>query len=74
MTYQIYAVKDALVAYNTPFILLNEDVAKREFRIMLEHTDEIKRKDLSLWKLGTFEDETGTIVPMIPEMVVFGKE
>lgn len=73
MVYKIYTVRDALVGYNAPFIMVNEDVAKREFRTLCEKKKEVA-DDLSLWEIGSFDDETGTIIPLIPEMVKFGKE
>lgn len=63
----IYAVHDARVkAFNDCFMLPHEDLAKRGF------VHEVNRKgsdlgahfrDYSLWKLGDFDDQTGTIVP-----------
>lgn len=74
MTYNIYTVHDKVMgSYMAPFIMINEEAAKREFKIMCTRKPEIA-EDLTLWKLGTFEDETGTIVGKMPEMITFGKE
>ena len=74
MTYGIYTVHDKVIgAYMAPFIMVNEDAAKREFSIMCKRKPEIA-EDLSLWKLGTYEDEKGTVIGVVPEMVRFGKE
>lgn len=74
MTYEIFSARDALIGFNAPFIMVNENVAKRDFLDRLEKAPEHLKKDLSLWNIGTFDDETGTIIPKMPSMVIFGKE
>lgn len=74
MIYHIYSAKDALIGFNAPFIMLNEDVAKRDFLDRIEKAPTHLKNDLSLWEIGTFDDETGTIIPKVPKMVTFGKE
>lgn len=72
MIYGIYSVKDALIGFNAPTIMVNEEVAKRNFQSMVKKSD--IGNDLSLWDLGTFDEDTGTIIPKMPTMVTFGKE
>lgn len=69
MLYNFYSVHDKVVgAYNAPTIFVNEEAAKRSFRALQEKRPDIAQ-DLTLWNIGTFEDETGTIIPIIPKMV-----
>lgn len=69
MLYNLYSVRDKIVnAYNAPTLFVNEEAAKRSFRALLQKRPDIA-EDLSLWNLGTFEDETGTIIPNMPKMV-----
>lgn len=74
MIYQIFSARDTLIGFNAPFIMINEQVAKRDFLDRIEQAPPHIRNDLSLWNIGTFDDETGTIIPKMPEMVIFGKE
>lgn len=65
MDLKIYAVKDTVAgAYMNPFYLNNDEVAKRSFKqaCMDENSQYHKiAKDLQLYRLGTFNDETGEI-------------
>lgn len=69
MLYNLYAVRDKIVgAYNAPTLFVNEEAAKRSFKALLQKRPDIA-EDLTLWNIGTFEDETGTIIPTIPRLV-----
>lgn len=72
MIYNIYTVRDKLIGYNGPFIMPNEEVAKRAFHQRLEKDP--NAEDLSLYFIGEFNEETGEIKAKEPTMVVFGKE
>ena len=72
MIYGVYAVKDILIGFNAPFIMGNDEVAKRTFKQTVGNKPE--RNDLQLWKLGNWNDETGTFTNNSPLMLAFGKE
>lgn len=65
MILHIYAVRDTVNgAFMNPFYLNNDEVAKRSFKMACEdeNSNYFKiRKDLQLFKLGTFNDESGEI-------------
>lgn len=66
MKLYIYAVKDTIQgAFMNPFYLQNDNVAMRSFKntIQSETMNQIKMnaKDMQLFKLGEFEEETGKI-------------
>lgn len=73
MIYKMYTVRDRLIGYNAPFIMPNEEVAKRAFKQRLEKDP--NAEDISLYYLGEYNDETAEIkLTKEPEMVTFGKE
>lgn len=72
MKYGVYSVKDVLVGFNNPFLMVNDDVAKRAF---IQNTKgKPEAPDLQLFKLGTFDDETGKFSDNEPVALAFGKE
>ena len=70
MIYNLYAIQDTLVGFNAPFIMVNEDVAKREYNNYLKTTK--NTEDLRLFKIGTYDDSTGTIIGEVPKCIVGG--
>ena len=72
MIYDLYAIQDVMVGFNAPFIMVNENVAKREYNNFLEKTK--NPTDMRLFKVGTFDDATGTVLPLTPECIMGGGE
>ena len=72
MIYDLYAIQDVMVGFNAPFIMVNENVAKREYNNFLEKTK--NPTDMRLFKIGTFDDATGTVLPLTPECIMGGGE
>lgn len=70
MKYTLYAVQDTMIGFGTPFIKINEEVAKRDYKNFLQA--EPNRKDMRLFKLGEYDDETGIIDPVIPTIIEGG--
>lgn len=70
MIYSMYAIQDTMIGFNAPFIMVNEDVAKREYNNFLKKNP--NAPDMRLFKIATFDDATGTIIPIIPECIVGG--
>lgn len=66
---KIYAVKDTVQgAFMQPFYLQNDNVAKRAFSMAIN--DQASNwskmaKDLQLYKLGEYDDETGIILSKV---------
>lgn len=65
MKLKIYSVQDALIGFMQPFYLQSDEAAKRAFAntINAEEASQIKTnyKDMSLYRLGEFDDQTGDI-------------
>ena len=72
MIYDLYAIQDVMVGFNAPFIMVNENVAKREYENWLKHSK--NPEDMRLFKVGTFDDATGTVLSLTPECIMGGGE
>lgn len=71
MIYNLYSIQDTLVGFNAPFIMVNENVAKREYQHYLETSK--NPEDMRLFKIGTFDDASGTIIGKTPTQIMGGK-
>lgn len=61
---KIYAVKDTVIGkFMSPFYNQNDNTAKRSFEIAINSPGEIAKlyKDLQLYRLGEFDEDTGEI-------------
>ncbi len=76
MNYSIYCVRDNKTSFMTPTIDQNDGSAMRNFAYAVEHTDGIlsaSRQDFDLYKLGSFNSDTGRITPLtVPELIMSG--
>lgn len=73
----IFSVKDNLVGFNSPYIRMNERVAIREFRTMVDNLDndgDHSVFDLGLYFVGTFDLETGVIESHDPQVVLLATQ
>lgn len=61
----LYAVKDTKTVFWKPFVHHNDLSAQREFANLVNSKNELVAsnvEDFELWKLGTYDDVTGSIV------------
>ncbi len=72
MIYDLYSIQDTMVGFNAPFVMVNENVAKREYQNWLKSSK--NPEDMRLFKVGTFDDATGTVLPLTPECIMGGGE
>lgn len=73
---EMYAFKDVLIGFMEPFLQQNRAVAMRSFQqTMTNENSGISRyqKDIELWKIGNFNEETGEITPEL-EYVMAGRD
>ena len=76
MTLEFYAVKDETAnRFMTPSLIMSENEAKRAFKSQVNNIQIWKDnpEDFSLYKLGNFDEETGTIIGIKPEKIVGGR-
>lgn len=73
----IFSVKDNMVGFNSPYIRVNERVAIREFRSMVDDLDDKGDQsvfDLGLYCVGTFDLDTGVIESHDPQVVLLASQ
>lgn len=64
----LYAIKDTKTVFWKPFVHHNDLSAQREFANLVNSNNELVASnvdDFELWKLGTYNDVTGAILPKI---------
>lgn len=69
MTCGIYAIKDAKTTFMPANVDYNDASAIRNFEHAVRQPDSLLAShpaDYSLWKLGTFDNETGTLASLWP--------
>lgn len=72
MLKHIYAIRDYKVGYTNLIVEDNEDVAIRSLKMALRSPDTLfynEPKDFALFRLGTYNTETGDIIPNEPILV-----
>lgn len=77
MSNPIFSVKDNLIGFNAPYIRMNERVAIREFRTMVDDLDDKGDHsvfDLGLYCVGTFDLDTGVIESHDPQVVLLATQ
>lgn len=62
----IYAMKDDLRGFLSPFTDVNDDVAMRNFDFGCKSNDLVnfRPQDFSLYKLGSIDEDSGIITPL----------
>lgn len=73
MIYNLYSLKDELVGFNAPVRFDNDQVAIRSFMELMK-TDDYKgiKKDLSLYKIGSFDTDSGSFITELPTKLIDG--
>lgn len=73
MIINLYSMKDELVGFNPPVKFDNDQVAIRSFMELMK-TEDYKgiRKDLSLYRLGSFDTDSGSFVSELPTKLIDG--
>lgn len=64
MIYKIFAIKDVKVGFMQPFMQVNEGVAVREFKNLVNSANSVvsvNYTDMELYCLGTYNLDTGAI-------------
>lgn len=77
MKYLIYAIKDTKSGFLNPSFEINESIAVRNFKYAMSHEDSLFKfapSDFELWKIGTYDTDTGYIDDCKPEYITGGKD
>lgn len=67
MKYGVYAIQDVMIGFNSPVLFKTPELAQREFKNFLENTP--NSKDMRLFHIGNFDDETGELTSVTPSIV-----
>lgn len=66
MIYNVYAIRDIKTGFMTPTFDVNDQTAIRNFSHAVVNSDTVLfsyAKDFSLYRLGTYDSDTGSLVP-----------
>lgn len=78
MIYGIYSMRDKHTGFVSPTFDLNDQTASRNFSMALTKSDGIlgfAPSDFDLYCLGSFDTDTGVIVPAsLPQLVLTGSQ
>lgn len=77
MMAEIYSIKDTKVGYAQPFILHNDQEAKRAFKGLIREEESNLHKwpqDYELWNIGQWDDELGVITTTGPKFLLSGMD
>lgn len=75
MIYGVYAIRDLKTTFMSPIISQNDAEAGRNFSHAVMQTDSLyytHASDFDLFKIGSYDSETGIITGMNPEIVLSG--
>lgn len=71
--YSVYCIKDTKVGFMNPFVQPNDAVAVREFSNLVnsdgKSTVSVNYEDMELYKLGSYDQNTGVIVSEVNYLV-----
>lgn len=77
MTYGIFAIRDLRTGFMNPLVDLGDDSAMRNFAFACAASDSMigfRPGDFDLYRLGSFDTESGQIVGCLPELVCHATE
>lgn len=76
MIYPVYAVRDKLAGFGAPEIALNDSMMIRSFgqRINNESLYQYSPSDYDLYRIGTYNVDTGEFKAIMPEFIKSGLE
>lgn len=76
MVYNVYTMRDIKTGFMTPTVDVNDDAASRAFAHAVANSEGILytfAKDFSLYRIGSFNSDTGCISPdPLPTLVLDG--
>lgn len=81
MNYGLYSIHDSLIGFSAPIMDIGDEQAIRGFRkSLVEGAEDLAKQgvqiyQLSLYKLGVFDTESGLVEPNIPpQFLVMGSD
>lgn len=64
MIYKVYAMRDKLLGFGVPVVDMNENSARRSFRLRVQNDSLISGApaDFDLYELGDYDSESGKVI------------
>lgn len=75
MKYPVYAYRDASFGFGSPIVEQNELTAVRGFKFAISGKDGIMNfspQDFDLYRIGSYDNDKGEMIPEMPELVLTG--
>lgn len=69
MTFNLYSIKDELAGTFANLMVVNEKVAQRTFKWLMQESEPADCDDKRIYLMGTYDNETGQISPIVPQLV-----
>ena len=69
MIFNLYCIKDELAGTFANLMVVNEKVAQRTFKWLMEENEPADCDDKRIYLMGTYDNETGAINPCVPQLV-----
>lgn len=74
MVYILYCIYDKIAGqYGSPTPQLNDSTAERWFLHIINKNEFAEPTDFELFKIGSFETSSGTLISYTPEFIVKGR-
>lgn len=76
MKYGIYVIRDQRTSFLTPTVDMNDATAMRNFEHAIQDKNSLfftHVEDYSLYRIGTYDSDTGSIDPEMATLIVDGK-
>lgn len=76
MVIPIYCIRDVMNGFMNLILDLNDNSARRNFAYSINNNDQMafSPKDYDLYKMGTFDQESGKIEVIEPLLICHGSE
>ena len=69
MTFNLYSIKDELAGTFANLMVVNEKVAQRTFKWLMQESEPADCDDKRIYLMGTYDNESGQISPIMPQLV-----
>lgn len=69
MTFNLYSIKDELAGTFANLMVVNEKVAQRTFKWLMQESEPEDCDDKRIYLMGAYDNETGQISPIQPQLV-----
>lgn len=69
MIFNLYSIKDELAGTFANLMVVNEKVAQRTFKWLMQESEPADCDDKRIYFMGTYDNESGAINPCVPQLI-----